>query len=74
MMVSEAWFGVLDGASCEAAVACIFPYEGFVERGLVGFPGGDESELVKGVRACRDIGWPGRDIVVGVERKWTIRK
>jgi hypothetical protein len=56
VIVSEASLGVLDGASCEAAVACIVPYEGIAERGLVGFPGGDESELVKGVRACRDIG------------------
>lgn len=42
----------LDGAVREGAeVACIVSYEVFADRGLGNLPGGDESELVKGVRA-----------------------
>jgi hypothetical protein len=26
-------------------------------------PGGDESELVNGVRACSDLDWPERDMI-----------
>lgn len=35
----------------EEVVACIVSLEGFAERGLGSFPGGDESVLVNGVRA-----------------------
>lgn len=42
--------GALDGALREKAVACIVSFGGFADRGLGSLPGGDESELVKGVR------------------------
>jgi len=32
--------------------------EGFEDRGLGSFPGGDDSELVRGVRAWREDGFP----------------
>ena len=44
--------GALDGVAREAAVLCIVSYEDLVDRGLGCLPGGDESVLVKGVRAC----------------------
>lgn len=36
---------------------------GFAERGLGSLPGGDESVLVRGVRACMEVGWPVYDIL-----------
>jgi len=56
VMVSETLLGAVDGAAREEAVAFIVSYGGLAERGLGSLPGGDESELVKGVRACRDMG------------------
>ena len=55
--------GVLDGAW-----RCIVSYAGFAARGLGSLPGGDESELVKGVRACRDAVRPGFDMVPVAEK------
>ena len=55
VMVWVALSGALDGAAREEAVAFIVPYEVLADRGLGSLPGGDESELVKGVRACREI-------------------
>lgn len=55
MMVVMTLFGALEGAACEAEVACIVLYEGLADRGLGILPGGDESELVNGVRALRDV-------------------
>lgn len=52
VMVSVALVGALDGAAREAAVLCIVSYEDLADRGLGSLPGGDESVLVKGVRAC----------------------
>ena len=55
VMVSATLLGALDGAVCAAAaVACIVSYESLEERGLGSLPGGDESELVKGVRTWRE--------------------
>lgn len=52
VMVSAAVLaGVPDEAVCEVVVACMISLEGFADRGLGSLPGGDESELVKGVRA-----------------------
>lgn len=67
VMVSAADFvGALEGAwREEEKVACIVSCEGFADRGLGSLPGGDESELVKGVRACSEEVRPGYDIVVG---------
>jgi hypothetical protein len=48
--------GALEGAAREEAVAFIVSYECLADRGLSGLPGGDESELVKGVRAWKDMG------------------
>lgn len=50
-MVSVPLAGALSGAAREAAVVCIVSYEDFVDLGLGCLPGGDESVLVKGVRA-----------------------
>lgn len=47
--------GALDGAAREVADLCIVSYEDLVDRGLASLPGGDESVLVKGVRACSVI-------------------
>jgi hypothetical protein len=55
VMVSVPLVGALDGAAREVAVLCIVSYEDLVDRGLDGLPGGDESVLVKGVRACSVI-------------------
>lgn len=44
--------GTLDGAAREVACLSIVSYEDFVDLGLASLPGGDESVLVKGVRAC----------------------
>ena len=66
VIVSVAFFAdALESALCE--VACIVSYESLAERGLGSLPGGDESELVKGVRACRDELRPGYDIVWAAE-------
>lgn len=51
--MSVALVGALEGAAREAAVFCIVSYDDLVCRGLGCLPGGDESVLVKGVRACR---------------------
>lgn len=48
-------FGALAGAAREVEVACIVSYAGLADRGLGSLPGGDESELVNGVRALRDV-------------------
>jgi hypothetical protein len=66
VMVSETLLGAFDAAPREEAVAFIVSYEWRAERGLGSLPGGDESELVKGVRACRDTGGPERDMAVDV--------
>jgi hypothetical protein len=67
VMVSAPLSGALGGgATREAAVVFIVSYEGLAERGLGSLPGGDESELVKGVRAWMDVGWPRRDMMEGV--------
>jgi hypothetical protein len=56
VMVSVPLAGALDGAAREAADLCIVSYEDLVDRGLASLPGGgDESVLVKGVRACSVI-------------------
>lgn len=56
VMVLVTLLGALDGAAREEAeVACIVSYEGLADRGLGSLPGGDESELVKGVRAWREV-------------------
>jgi hypothetical protein len=68
VMVSETLLGAFEGAAREEAAGFIVSYEVLTARGLGGLPGGDESELVKGVRACRDMGWPERDMAVGVRR------
>lgn len=70
MIVSVAFLtGAPGGALCEeAVVACIVSCEGFADRGLGSLPGGDESVLVKGVRACNDALCPGYDIVMAVEK------
>lgn len=47
--------GVFADAAREAEIACIVSYEGLADRGLGSLPGGDESELVKGVRAWRFV-------------------
>jgi hypothetical protein len=57
----------LDGALCERAVACIVSFGGFADRGLGSLPGGDESELVKGVRTCSDAVRPGYGMVPAAE-------
>jgi hypothetical protein len=63
---------ILDGpetaALCEAIVACSGSYEGFADRGLGSLPGGDESELVRGVRAYNDADCPGCDILLAAEK------
>lgn len=53
-MVSVPLTGALDGTAREAADLCIVSYEESIDRGLASLPGGggDESVLVKGVRAC----------------------
>jgi hypothetical protein len=56
VMVWVPFSGALDGAAREEAVAFIVSYEGLADRGLGSLPGGDEPELVKGVRAWKDIG------------------
>lgn len=56
VMVSEALLGACEGAARAEVVAFIVSCECRAERGLSSFPGGDEPELVKGVRACSDIG------------------
>jgi hypothetical protein len=56
VMVSVALLGALEGAAREAADVFIVSYEGLAECGLGSLPGGDESELVNGVRAWSDIG------------------
>jgi hypothetical protein len=69
VMVSATLLGALDGAACvEDEIGCIVSCESLEERGLGSLPGGDESELVKGVRACREIFWPERDMVEGAEK------
>jgi hypothetical protein len=72
VMVWAALSGALEGAAREEVVAFIVSYECFADRGLGGLPGGDESELVKGVRAWKDMGWPARDIAesAGQEAQW----
>ena len=58
------------GALCEEAIAaCAGSFDGFAERGLGSLPGGEESVLVKGVRACRDAACPGYDILLWAEEK-----
>lgn len=69
VMVSATLVDALDGAACiEDEVACIVSCESLEERGLGSLPGGEESELVKGVRAWREWLWPGRDMVGGAEK------
>lgn len=46
------------------AAACIVSFGGFADRGLGSLPGGDESEDVKGVRACSEAVRPGYDMVL----------
>jgi hypothetical protein len=63
----------LDGAVRAEAdvaciVACIVSCESLDDRGLGNLPGGDESELVRGVRACRELLCPERDMVGGAEK------
>lgn len=68
VMVSGPLLGALGGAARrEAEVACIVSYAGLDECGLGSLPGGDESELVKGVRALRAVWCPERDMAEGVE-------
>jgi hypothetical protein len=55
VMVWVALSGALDGAAREKTVAFIVSYEGLADRGLGSLPGGEESELVNGVRAWKDI-------------------
>jgi hypothetical protein len=56
VMVSATLLDALDGgARMEDEVACIVSCESLEERGLGSLPGGEESELVKGVRACREL-------------------
>lgn len=52
VMVSVPLVGALDSAAREAAGFDMVSYEDLVDRGLGCLPGGDESVLVKGVRAC----------------------
>jgi hypothetical protein len=59
--------GALDSALREGAVACIVSSGGFADRGLGSLPGGDESELVKGVRTCSDAVRPGYGMVPEAE-------
>ena len=67
-MVSAALLGALDGAvRLEEEVACIVSCD-LEDRGLGSLPGGDESELVRGVRACRELLLPERDMVGGAEK------
>lgn len=55
-MVLVTLLDALDGAAREEVkVACIVSCEGWADRGLGSLPGGDESELVKGVRAWREV-------------------
>jgi len=68
VMVSETLLSAFEGAERVEALGVIVSYGGLAERGLCGLPGGDEPELVKGVRACRDMGWPERDMAVGVQK------
>lgn len=56
------------GGRAEAEAAYIVSYEGLADRGLGSLPGGDESELVNGVRALRAVGWPARDMAEGAEK------
>jgi hypothetical protein len=58
------------GSRCEEViVACKVSFEGFAERGLGSLPGGDESVLVRGVRACKDAACPAYDILLwGLEK------
>jgi hypothetical protein len=64
-MVSVSVWDGPGGALCGgAAVACGSSCENFADRGLASLPGGDESELVNGVRACSDAARPGYDILV----------
>lgn len=68
VIVSVTFLGGPTGALCEEAiVADSVSFEGFAERGLGSFPGGDESVLVKGVRAWSDAACPGYDILVLAE-------
>ena len=55
VIVSVPLAGALDGAAREAVLLCIVSCEDLVDRGLGCLPGGDESVLVKGVRACSVI-------------------
>lgn len=58
--VEGVWRGVRREGSVEVA--------GLAERGLRALPGGDESVLVKGVRACMDAVRPGCGmLLLGVE-------
>lgn len=52
VIMSEPLAGALEGAAREGADLLIVSYEDLVDRGLASLPGGDESVLVKGVRAC----------------------
>lgn len=58
----------LGGTWCETEVACIVSYEGFADRGLGGLPGGEQSELVKGVRACSEAVRSGYGMVPDDEK------
>jgi hypothetical protein len=69
VMVSATLLGAPEGAErVEVEVARIFSCESLCNRGLGNLPGGDESELVRGVRACRELLWPERDMVDGAEK------
>jgi hypothetical protein len=64
VMVAPAWFMTAwEGASREGAMDACMSFDGCAERGLGSFPGGDESVLVKGVRACIEVAWLGYDIL-----------
>ena len=66
MVSVESFAMALDGALCE--VAYIVSCEGFAERGLGSLPGGEESVLVKGVRAWSEGLRPVYDILFAAEK------
>jgi hypothetical protein len=63
MVVVIAVLGCAEGALRVSTAVWDVSIEGFADRGLGSLPGGEESVLVKGVRACRDAAWAGYDIL-----------
>lgn len=57
------------GGVFTGVMACNVSLVDFAGRGLGSLPGGEESVLVRGVRACNDAPCPGYAIVISVKEK-----